>query len=298
MILPPFLKKGDTIGIISSAGIVNRKDIHFACEALKSTGFKIRIGKTVGKIYNTYAGNDEFRLYELQQFIDDQEIKAVLFARGGYGTSRIIDRVDFSGFIKHPKWLAGFSDMTVLHNHIIRNFNIAVIHGPMAKTIRPGNSERYLTEAFLGKLKNYSVKSNNNNIPGNQKGVLVGGNLSLLNNISGSKSDFNPVGKILFIEETSEYYYHIDRMLWGLKRSKDLSKLKGVITGHFSRLKDNKNRPFGKNIYDIILDHFGNFGIPVIFDFPAGHDKENYSLYMGRETLINSGNKISEIVFL
>jgi len=297
MIIPPYLKPGDKIGFISTAGIVYQEEIKYALEVFKSNGFRVVVGKTIGKIYHNFAGNDDFRLNEIQQFINDPSIKAIIFTRGGYGTVRIIDSIDFSLLIKNPKWMVGFSDLTILHNHIQRNFDIVSIHGPMAKSLRDNRSKDILLEALTGKPISYKIKGNKYNLPGTTQGQLVGGNLSLLNNISGTNSDFIADDKILFLEETGEYHYHIDRMLWGLKRSKDFSKLKGVVIGQFSRMKKNRT-PFGKNRYELILEHFEKYNIPVIFDFPAGHNQENFPLYIGRKVKIESSRNFSKLEFL
>lgn len=294
---PLFLKTGNKIGIICSAGYLNLNDIHFAVNYFTNAGFKVITGKTIGAGKDYFAGTDDLRKAELQEFLDNPEIHAVIFARGGYGTVRIIDQVDFSGFVKNPKWLVGFSDMTILQNHIIKNFNIPVIHGPMAKTLRNNKSALYLMEALSGNLKFYSLKSNQNNHPGIAEGEIIGGNLSILNSITGSKSDFDPAGKILFLEETGEYYYQIDRMLWTLGRSKDLSRLKGIIVGNFSRIKDTR-RSFGRNIYQVINEHFGKYNLPIMFGFPAGHYAVNHPFYMGIRVKLQVSQEKCRIDFL
>lgn len=294
---PPFLKPGDQIGIVSSAGMVTKDEIQFSIGYFTNAGYNVVIGKTIGSTNNYFAGTDSFRFEELQDFLDNPEIRAIVFARGGYGTIQIIDKLDFSGFLKAPKWLCGFSDLTVLHNHLLRNFNIAVIHGPMAKTLKNNQSAAFLLEILTGRLKTYHIPPNPNNIPGVANGNIIGGNLSVLNSLCGSKSDFDPNGNILFLEDISEYYYQIDRMLWAIRRSKDCSLLNGVIVGDFSRIKDNQ-RTFGKNIYELITSHFEGYNIPLMFGFHAGHNVKNYPFYMGSPVRLTVGEKKCRIDFL
>lgn len=299
MIIPPPLSPGDKIGIISIAGIVDRQALEQGISLVRSWNFVTVPGKTIGKEYRVFAGDDAFRQNELQQFLDDPTIRAIIFARGGYGAVRIIDRIDFKKFASHPKWLAGFSDLTVLLNHVVENYKIAAIHGPMVKSLSPGKPAEYLQSILSGEpLSSFTINTSSSSIPGLAEGIICGGNLSLLQSISGSKSDFNPAGKILFLEDTSEYLYHTDRMLWQLKRSKDLSKLKGVIAGKFSAMKDNRNRPFGENPYEMIAWHFSEFSIPVLSGFPAGHVKNNYPLVFGRKIRLEVTKSKAEIKYL
>jgi muramoyltetrapeptide carboxypeptidase len=281
---PPFLKKNDLVGIAAPAGKINSENIEYAIKTLQSWDLEVICAPNLFAVHHNFSGNDQQRLDDLQQMLDHPDIKAVFCARGGYGTIRIVDRLDFSGFIKHPKWVVGFSDITVLHSHIIFNFGIPTLHGPMPNTFikTESSSMEYLHQALFGELKSYDFAPNPYNIPGKAKGVMVGGNLSLLNNLKGTASGFDPANKILLLEDVDEYLYNIDRMLWGLSRTYDFSLLAAVVAASFSNLKDN-DIPFGNSVEEIILEHFEQYGIPVVFGFPAGHDHINHPLFLGSE---------------
>jgi muramoyltetrapeptide carboxypeptidase len=288
---PPLLKKGDSVAIVSPAGRIAPEKIDNAVSWFSSWGLQVRLGKYAKNEYFKYAGTDNQRLSDLQAALDDPEIKAVFCSRGGYGIIRILDKLNVSGLIKNPKWLIGFSDVTFLHALINNNFSICSLHGPM-----PGNfplfsdgntdSMQYLQKALFEGALLYTIPPVKKNIKGSASGILCGGNLSALTMLNGSSSDFDPDGKILFIEEIDEYLYHIDRMLWALERSHDLSNLAGVICGHFSDIHDN-DTPFGQNLEEIVLDHFSAFGFPVCLHFPAGHELPNYSLFLNTFTSLD-----------
>ena len=256
------------------------EEINPAISILKEWGLKPVIGKTIGLIDNQFAGNDLDRIQDLQSMLDDPDIKAIICARGGYGTVRIIDELDFNNFINHPKWICGFSDITVLHSHINMNFNIATIHSPMCFNFPKAIELNTLKKALFGDELNYYIPSNKLNIKGNAMGELIGGNLSILYCLVGSKSDISTKGKILFIEDLDEYLYHIDRMMMNLKRTGKLSNLKGLIVGGMTDIKDN-TVPFGKTAEEIILDTVKVYNYPVCFGFPAGHVENNSALIMG-----------------
>lgn len=282
MIAPPYLKSKDTIGITATASYISKKDIQRSIQIIENWGFKTIISNIIGKQFHQFAGTDEDRLTEFQKMLDNPEIRAIFCARGGYGTVRIIDNIDFSKFIKQPKWIVGFSDITVLHSHINTVYGIQTIHGPMPKTFPKDQiSNDFLRDALKGKLRHYSIKSHKINILGKSEGLLTGGNLSIIHTLIGSSSDFNPGNKILVIEDVGEYLYNIDRMLWGLRRAKDISTLAGVIVGNISDTKDNET-PFGKTAMEIIHEHFSSYNIPICFNFPTGHDSVNYPLYLGK----------------
>jgi muramoyltetrapeptide carboxypeptidase len=267
-------------------------------DIFESWGYKIKIGKTLGgDSQNYFSGDDEERLADFQQMLDDDEVKAVFCARGGYGIGRIIEQVDFKKFKKKPKWVIGFSDVTILHSHIYSNYRIASIHAPMASAF---NNDEYKNE-FVQSLKNvfegekikYDCATHHFNKKGEAVGELVGGNLTLLAHLIGSSSDIKTKGKILFLEDVGEYLYNIDRMFYQLKRNGKLSKLAGLIIGGFSDMKDTE-RPFGKNVYEIINDVVKEYDYPVCFNFPVSHEKENYALKIGAGYKLKIGkNKVT-----
>jgi muramoyltetrapeptide carboxypeptidase len=254
-------------------------------DTLHQWGYKTKIGKTLGATSETYfSGIDEERLEDLQQMMDDNGVHAILCGRGGYGIGRIITRVNFKKFIKQPKWLIGFSDVTVLHAHIFSNYKISTLHSPMAAAFNDGGAEtKYilsLKDALEGKKGRYECEVHSFNKDGEAKGELVGGNLALLSHIVGTTSDIKTRGRIFFLEDVGEYLYNIDRMLYQLKRSGKLKKLAGLIIGGFSDMKDTE-RPFGKNVYEIIHEIVEDADCPVCFNFPVSHTPENYALKIG-----------------
>jgi muramoyltetrapeptide carboxypeptidase len=279
---PPYLRPGDTVAITCPAKKLPR-DINDAVNLLKSWGLNVILGETVHASWNQFAGDDELRATDFQRFLNDPSVKAIFAARGGYGTMRIIDRLDFSGFSNHPKWIIGFSDITVLHSHIQAIYKTESIHGQMPLTIREGSeiSLETLKKALFNEEINYTFTSKANNKSGEAEGILIGGNLTLLVMMAGSVSEQDFSGKILFLEDVGEYLYSIDRMMWNLKRAGKLNNLKGLIVGGFTELKDN-DIPFGQTAEQIILDHVKEFDFPVCFDFPAGHIPDNRALIFGR----------------
>jgi muramoyltetrapeptide carboxypeptidase len=283
--IPPYLQKGDTIGIVAPAGFMPIEKMQTCIETLDSWGYNVQMGATThSDSQNYFSGTDEERLNDLQQMLDDRNIKAVLCARGGYGTSRIVDRINFKKFRKHPKWIIGFSDITVLHSHLFSNYKIASLHAPMAAAFNDGEFNNpfilSLKDALEGKPSHYECEPNAFNKTGETKGPLVGGNLSLIAHLIGTKSDIKTKNKILFLEDVGEYLYNVDRLLLQLKRSGKLDKLAGLIIGGFTDSKDTE-RPFGKSVYDIVYEHVNEFDFPICFGFPVSHDKENYALKVG-----------------
>ena len=247
-------------------------------------GFLTKVGKSLGNQFNYFSGTDEERLSDFQQMLDDDSVKAILCARGGYGLSRIIDRINFKKFKKQPKWIVGYSDVTVLHSHLYSNYYIASIHGPMAAAFNnAGYISRFvqsLRYALEGKKLKYSCEPHEFNKKGEAIGELIGGNLSLLTHLIGTDSDSKTRGRILFLEDVGEYLYNIDRMMYQLKRSGKLSKLAGLIIGGFTENKDTE-QPFGQTPYEIIHDVVKEYDYPVCFGFPVSHGNENYALKMG-----------------
>jgi muramoyltetrapeptide carboxypeptidase len=282
---PPYLEKGDTIGIVCPAGYMAAEKVQTCISTLKEWGYAVKLGKTIGGDSSTYfSGTDEERLADFQQMLDDDEVKAVLCGRGGYGTGRIINKISFKKFRKRPKWIIGYSDITVIHSHLYSNFDISSLHAPMAGAF---NGEGYKNEFVLslknaleGQAANYSCAVHEFNRNGKGSGELVGGNLALLAHLTGTGSDIETKGRILFIEDVGEYSYNIDRMLYQLKRSGKLYKLAGLVVGGFTDMKDTE-RPFGKTVHEIIRDIVASYDYPVCFDFPVSHTDRNYALKIG-----------------
>ncbi len=283
--LPPYLQKGDTIGLVCPAGFMPFEKVKTCVQVLQEWGYNVKVGNTVGGGSMTYfSGTDEERLRDFQQMLDDQEVNAILCARGGYGTGRIIDRIDFKKFTKQPKWIIGYSDITVLHSHLFSNYYIASLHAPMAGAFNEeGFKNEYvlsLKNALEGKKIKYQVPAHEQNRRGEAVGELVGGNLALLAHLVGTDSDLKTKGKILFLEDVGEQLYNLDRMLIQLTRSGKLSKLAGLIFGGFTETKDT-DRPFGKTIYEILGELVAEYDYPVCYDFPVSHTDRNYALKIG-----------------
>ncbi len=288
--IPPYLKRGDTVGICCPAGFITAEDIQPALLKLTEWGFNTRIGGSIGKKNFTYGGTDDERSGDLQQLLDDKNIKAILFARGGYGGIRIIDRLNFKKFDKDPKWIIGFSDATVFHSHINENYRVATIHAKMCNSFpsdwskaEPVQKETIesINQCLTGEKMKYLFTPNEKNKTGLAVGELVGGNLKTLESLAGSKSDISTNDKILFVEDTGEYLYSIDRMFWNLKRTGKLEKLKGLIIGGFKIKADDPGEEFGKTIEEMVLEKVVEYNYPVCFDFPVGHQKNNFALKCG-----------------
>ena len=293
MILPPYLKKGDTIGITCPAGYMATAKAETCIDTLQQWGFQVMVGKTLGSgSKNYFSGIDADRRDELQAMLDDDSIHAILFGRGGYGMGRIIDQLDFTKFKKKPKWLIGFSDITVIHCHLNRQLKIAAMHAPMAAAFNDGENEfiQSLHKAITGKKAKYKCSSHPFNKTGTVSAELVGGNLSLLTHLIGTSSELNTNSKILFIEDIGEYIYQADRMLYQLKRSGKLNKLAGLVVGGFTDIKDT-DRSFGKTIYEVISAIVTEYDYPVCFGFPVSHEKENYALKIGVQYQLQVGKK-------
>ena len=298
MKLPPYLQKGDTIGIVAPAGYMAPDKMQNCIETLDHWGFTVEMGATThSESVNYFSGTDEERLQDLQQMLDNKQVKAILCARGGYGISRIIDRINFKTFKKAPKWIVGYSDVTVLHSHIYSHFNTVSLHAPMAAAFNDGIEDnpyiQSICKTLLGEKLEYTCATHMQNRQGTVEAELVGGNLTLLAHAIGTESDLKTKNRILFLEDVGEYLYNIDRMLLQLKRAGKLDRLAGLVVGGFTDLKDTE-RPYGKAVNDIILEHVAEFDYPVCFGFPVSHSKENYALKVGAEYKLDvSGIKVS-----
>lgn len=284
-ITPVSLKKGDRIGIVAPARKITENEIKPAIEIFESWGLNVVTGRYLYGTSHQFSGTDKERTNDMQNMLDDDSIRAIICARGGYGTVRIIDNLNFDRFIKNPKWIVGYSDITVLHSHIQTNYNIETLHATMPVNM-DGSSERReadnsLKKALFGEKLEYHFESGKNSLTGMVHGPLTGGNLSILYSLTGTPSDISTKGKILFLEDVDEYLYHIDRMIMNLKRSGKLLQAKGILIGGMTDMNDNEVS-FGKSAYEIIFDNVKDLGIPVCFAFPGGHIKENMTLIMGR----------------
>lgn len=301
--IPPNLPAGALIGITAPAGYMTAAEMAPAVQLMESWGFRIRMGSTIGKRDFTRGGTDEERLQDLQAMLDDKEIHAIMCARGGYGSIRIVDRLDWSRFKKHPKWLIGFSDITVLHNHIHTHCRVASIHSKMTNSFPDDWSKaepiqvltiNSIRDALSGACMCYDAIPHPQNRPGEASGVLVGGNLKTIESLSGTASDIDTDGKILFLEDTGEYLYSIDRMFWNLKRSGKLRRLAGLVVGGFGIKKDDEGDEFGRTLQEIVLEKLVDYRYPVCFDFPVGHQRANYAVKCGmRHTLYVSAEKVA-----
>ncbi len=296
---PPYLKKGDTVAIVCTASAV-KGGIADGIRTLESWGLQVLVSASVSATWHTFAGSDALRQEDLQQALDDVAVKAVFAARGGYGTVRIIDAIDFTSFAQNPKWLIGFSDITVLHSHIQRQTGVASIHGQMPKSFEKGtiSSLESLRKALFGEdaTIQYST-ANAAHRDGEAEGVLIGGNLAILQSILGSASDPEYDDKILFIEDVGEALYNTDRMLRTLKRAGKLAKLRGLIVGGFTAVRES-DPPFGQDIPQIVQEIVAEYTYPVAFDFPAGHIEDNHALVFGANTRLSVANNRIKLTYI
>jgi muramoyltetrapeptide carboxypeptidase len=297
MITPPILQKGDTIAILATARKNIDDNLKPAINLLHSWGLEVVIGKSIGLDDNQLAGTDEQRAADFQEQMDNPNIKAIWCVRGGYGTVRMVDLLDFTKFKENPKWIIGFSDVTVLHNHL-NTMGFKSIHGIMPISIPKATPEAIesLRLAMFGEPLKYTIEPFEMNRLGDASGELVGGNLSILYSLFGSQSAIDCTDKILFIEDLDEYLYHIDRMMMNLKRNGCLESIKGIIVGSMSKMKDN-DIPWGKNALEIIEDVTKKYTIPVIYNFPAGHIHDNRALILGSKVTLHLDKNASNIVF-
>lgn len=290
---PDFLTIGDTVGIVAMAGKVNPIAIEPAITILQNWGLKVIVGESVSAAYHQFAGTDEIRLRDFQQMLDNSSVKAIFSARGGYGSSRILDEVDFSLFLQKPKWVIGFSDITAVHCHL-HNLGVMSVHGVMPKSFDQAGGEEALEtlrKVLFGEAIAYQIPPHEFNRIGTTAGQVVGGNLCLLAHLIGSKSAINTEGKILFLEDVGEKLYNLDRMMLQLRRAGKLEKLAGLIVGQFSELTDYET-PFGKTAWEIVAEHTDVYHYPVCYNFPVGHTPDNRAMIcgaMGRLEVLGSG---------
>lgn len=301
LITPSFLKAGDKIAVVAPSRWVTEDEMKPALTHLTEWGMQVVVLAQVYSHDNQFAGSDNERASTFQQVLDDPSIKAIICARGGYGSVKLLPKLNFRNFLKNPKWIIGFSDITALHSHINTNIGVKTIHAPMAVHFKDEpllkQSFKYLQNILLGHSLSYIFVTPALSRQGEAKGVLCGGNLSVLQSLRGTPADINPEGRILFIEDVDEYLYHIDRMIFNLRYGGILQKLNGLILGAFSEMKDNTT-PFGMSSEEIILQAVGEYSYPVITGFQAGHVKENYPLILGSQINININQNTTQIQFL
>ncbi|NOX47089.1 MAG: LD-carboxypeptidase [Chlorobi bacterium] len=296
---PPYLKPGDKIAIVAPAGKIAKEKIDAAIKTLENWGLKVITGEHLLGAHFQYSATDEERVSDFQKMLDEDSVRAIVCARGGYGSNRIIDKLDFSRFIQFPKWIIGFSDITVFHSHIHSNFQIETIHGTMAAGLKEDKNSDHtsgtLQKALFGEKLDYQFEPHPLNRKGNAEGMPTGGNLAVLCSLIGTPSDIQTDGKILFIEDVGEHLYRLDRMMWQLKRAGKLNKLAGLIVGGLTEMKDNET-PFGKTPHEIISDCVKDYGYPVCFGFPAGHQDDNRAMVFGRKVRLTV-NENAELNF-
>lgn len=282
-LVPSYLQPGDTIGITCPAGAVDGAELKNCCRVFEDWGLKVKYGNTIGKKWQRYGGTDEERRRDFQKLLDDDSVQAIMFGRGGYGTMRIIDQLNWDRFRQKPKWLIGYSDITTVHLHVHANLRIPTIHADMSlgMSAKTSTAARSLENVLFGKPVAYVVKGHPMNRAGNCCGILVGGNLTIIQACSGSISDISTDGKILFIEDVNEFKYSIDRMLVHLKRSGKLDKLAGLIVGGFTATREKDETNYQQSIEELIWEKVHEYDFPVCFDFPAGHIRNNLALKLG-----------------
>jgi len=302
LIQPDYLKSGDIVAIVAPSGILNNREqeIHQAKALLESWGLKVVIGKHVFSRANHFAGTDDERCEDFQNALDNPKISAIWCARGGYGTVRILDKLNFSNFKENPKWIIGYSDITAIHNQL-HNKGIESIHALMCTSLTDDLAEIENTiatfkSAIFGEPLSYNIEGSKYNKLGSSYGQLVGGNLTMLHTMLGSNTSIDTSGKILFIEETGEYKYHIDRMLQSLRRAGYFNNCKGVVVGNMSKMRKNTTL-WGTSIEQLIVDALAEYDFPIMFGFPAGHEKDNRALILGRTIALTVGSEESTLVF-
>nr|WP_320117622.1 LD-carboxypeptidase [uncultured Marinifilum sp.] len=299
MYQPAALKKGDKIGIVSPAGKIDPEKVGIAVNKLEEIGFKVVLGNHVLDEYQQFAGADIDRLYDFQSMLNDPEIKAILCSRGGYGSVRILEHIDFDWFVRNPKWIIGYSDITIFHTYINNILEIESLHSTMPVNFPDAEDNKSLTSminTIMGNVEDYEIESNKLNRVGTAEGELIGGNLSILYSLRGTKIDFETYGKILFIEDVGEQLYHLDRMMQNLRMGGKLADIKGLIVGGMSDMKAG-DPDFGKTAYQIINEAVQAYSYPVVYGFPAGHIQENWALPLGRYLKLNADKEKVKLVW-
>lgn len=294
MKIPEYLKKGDSVGIVCTARSFSSEEAETAIQLLNEWGLKAVLGKTIDCNNHQLGGSDEERANDFQKMLNNSNIKAIWIARGGYGTVRIIDKIDFSKFKQNPKWIIGFSDITVLHSHI-HNLGIATLHAIMPFSVPKASVEakETLRKALFNEEYHFEIESDYSNKIGKAEGELIGGNLSIIYSLLGSVSSVNTSGKILYLEDLDEYLYHIDRMFYNFKRNGYFENLKGLIIGGMTDMHDN-SIPFGYDVKQIIREITKEYDFPICFEFPAGHISDNRALKLGTKVSLEiNTNKTS-----
>ena len=304
--IPPFLEKGAKVALVSPAGCIEPACVKRGLSVLKSWGLQVEVGANVLKNFGPFAGTDAERLADLQAALDNPEIRAVICTRGGYGSVRLIDRLDFTAFMQHPKWIVGFSDITVLLSHLQQNLGVASLHSCMPQTYPAPQDPDYvssvgsLKKALFGESLVHRFRNQFLNRPGSVTAPLIGGNLSILYSLRGTPTDIDPTGKILFIEDLDEFDYHIDRMMMNLERGGWFKRIAGLIVGTFTQIKKGAH-PYTRDVWEIIGSYAAPYGYPVCYGFPAGHVPYNRALYMGIPACLevdNSAQSPSQLSFL
>jgi len=282
---PQKLQKGDTVAIVAPAKAIEKDVITYAKDFLEEAGFKVKVGKNCLGHYNYFSGTDAERIEDFQTAINDEEVKAIICARGGYGCVRIVDRINWVSFLDQPKWIVGFSDVTVFHQRLT-NLGVASLHATMPLNYKDNSKEALtsLIQALSGEKLSYSWKGSKSNKVGMSEGEVVGGNLAVLCGLIGTTDMPDYCDKILFLEEVGEHLYALDRMFYQLEKSGILDQIRGLVLGGFTNLKDTEV-PFGKTLEEIVLAHFQYRNIPIAFNFPAGHIDDNRALKFGKNTL-------------
>ncbi len=299
MVQPPFLKPGDTVSIVAPGRKIDAETVRFSVSMLESWGLNVLSGRNLLNTSHSYlSGTDTERLSDLQYALDDASVKAIICARGGYGTTRILDKLDFTSFLKNPKWVCGFSDITALHLKL-QSWNVQSIHSTMPVMFPKkdsASSVESLKNLLFGEIGPITGEASYYNKSGNCLGELVGGNLSLLVDSLGTSSEIQTDNRILIIEEIDEYIYRLDRMLVQLKRADKLKNLAGLVVGHMTDMKESE-LPFGESVQQIILIHTQEYSYPIAFDFPTGHENPNLAWIQGAKGTLSVTDKRSVLTF-
>jgi len=295
---PNYLQKGDKVVILSTARKIQKIEIDFAIQLLENWGLQVELGKSIGPEAHQFAGSDELRLNDLQHALNDESIKTIFCARGGYGTVRILDRLEWTQFMDNPKWLVGYSDITYLHNWLQDKLGVESLHATMPAFFEKDTDAALasIKDVLFGHSISYAFDPHQLNRMGSAKGELVGGNLSIIYSLLGTSSRFITDGRILFLEDLDEYLYHIDRMMMALKRAGKLKNLAGLVIGGMNDMNDNAI-PFGKTAVEIIKEHTEEYNYPIAYNLPAGHVADNRSLIFGRTATLKVESEQSKLHF-